>query len=223
MAFGRYNSFPFRFGLGVKPVRAIHHALLDRYSKVFDTDDDKLPALEAYAEAKIAGMAWIASKRVGNQLQPLKMLENLPVWEEACGLRPGLDDSDNARRNDLAGKLRGLGANAEPDIRDACSHLLGRAFVSCRYVSAGEEYAYMPGYNPGPPGLEWATNRAKVFVHVQRSGETDDEWLRLMGKLDRMLSDLLPGWMDGDWFIHDTDGTDDGFFLDISRLDYTGL
>jgi len=223
VGFGRYNSFPFRFGAGKTAKRAIHQALLDRYTPVFDTDDSKLPAVEAYVEAHIASQAWNAAERVGNQLQPTKMLENLPVWEEACGLRIGLDDTERERRADVAAKFRGFGSNAEPDIRDACEALLGRAFVECRYVAAAEEYAYMPGYNPGPPGLEWASNRCKVFVHVQRTGETDDAWFRLMGKLARMLDALLPSWMDSDWFIHDTDGTDDGFFLDISRLDYTGL
>ena len=52
MSFGRYNSFPFRFGAGKTAKRAIHQALLDRYSPVFDTDDSKLPAMEAYAEAQ---------------------------------------------------------------------------------------------------------------------------------------------------------------------------
>lgn len=219
MGFGRYNPFPRRFGGGKRAIETAHQSLLDRYSKVFTTDDDQLPALEAYAEATTIAAGDAAARRVGNQLQPAKMLENLPVWEEATGTAPSPRDAPRDRRNAVSAKLRGLGPNAQSDIYDAIAAAAGASFVDIHYVGSDDEITYWPGGNPGPPGMDWATNKAIAFIELRRGVLPQDRFDVMVGRVLRAAFDIIPAWMSADWFVSDGDG----FTLDVSLLDETGL
>ena len=190
MGFGRYNSFPFRFGAGKTAKRAIHQALLDRYSPVFDTDDSKLPAMEAYAEAQIASQAWYAAERVGNQLQPTKMLENLPVWEEACGLRIGLDDTDRERsteafaqsiRDDLVYLMAGRMGKAEEEAKAAFNAMseseraayLGETLkengIAFDMLTTPAQQMFQPAVTVQPTAVDSATGLGTWTLAIDRS------------------------------------------------------
>ncbi|NUP13739.1 MAG: DUF2313 domain-containing protein [Polyangiaceae bacterium] len=223
MGFGPYGGFPRRFGGGKSVKQIIHEDLLKFYKPIFTDDPEQLPWVESYAEASILQNVQICANRLRKQLQPRKMLENLPVWEEATGLRPSPRDSRRDRQAELAAKMRGFGNNAEPDIRDACQELLGENFVDVHYVADDEEITYIPGFNPGPPGLEWSANRCVARVEVRKGTLTATQFDRLIGKLCRLLSDFLPSWMSWEWFLHSTNDPDKGFILDVSLLDETGL
>lgn len=229
MAFGAYGPFPIRFGGGKRPIETEHEALLETYKSVFDIerggeDSGKgLPWVEAYAEAAVLGIMWAGSQRGANQRTPLKLLEGLPVWEEACGLTPGVNDPLTERRAEVAAKFRSFGNNAEPDIRDVCVAMMGSNFVELSWVSDADDVTYWPGFNPGPPGLEWFSRRCIAFVEVTKTGLTQDAFDRKVGKLAQVLDSFLPAWMTFEIFTVDTNGTDEGFILDYSSLDEVGL
>src|SRR5689334_12791594 len=162
LGFGRTNPFPFRFGGGESTLDVLHEALLDAYAPGWDVSDDAEKAAEAYMQALAVTFLWVANRRLGNQGQPLKMIEFLTTWEEATGLRPAARDRPIERRRRLAAKLRGLVNNTLSDIQAACQELLGPAFVALRTTAPDDEIVYWPGQNPGPPGFEWSSNRCTL-------------------------------------------------------------
>lgn len=198
-------------------------ALLESYAPVFDCADGELAEIEASAEASVVAMVWAASDRLAKQGQALRMIEALPVWEEACGMRPSPGDSATERRQALAAKFRGYTGDTAADIRNACASVMGGAFVALHYVPANEQHAYWPGINPGPPGFEWMTNRNRIFAQVTKAGQSDEAFRRRVNKMSGVVDSILAVDCVFDWFVSDTDGTEDGFFLDQSNLDEVGL
>lgn len=190
---------------------------------MFAVADSDIVAVEAAAEAAAVAMIWAAGERLSNQSQALKMIEALPVWEEACGLQPGAKDSARERRDALAAKFRGYGGNTESDIRGICSASMGSAFVALHHVPAAEATSYWPGINPGPPGYEWMSNFSLVLAQVTKSGLGDAEFRRRVNKMTATVDEVLDSECTFDWFRWDTDGTEEGFFLDVSELDEVGL
>lgn len=221
--FGRFNPFPLRFGGGKRAIELAHEGLVSAYSQNLDTDDDTIVGLEAYAEARVISQPWIASKRLGHQLSPQRMIENLPIWERITRLQPDATDSEADRRAELAGKMRGLLNNAEPDIRDACAEVLGTCFVDVHYTDTADEITYWPGLNPGPSLTPWTSNVCMAWVEVTKAHLSQEAFDRKIGRLGRMLDDLLPVWMGFNFYTVDTNGTDEGFILDVSLLDEAGL
>lgn len=223
MGLGRFNPFPLRLGGGKRPIELAHETLTKAYGENLDIDDSTVAGLEAYAEARITGTAWIASKRLANQMIPSKMLEGLPIWEDATGLVSEEAVNEAERRAAVAGKLRGLFNNATPDVRDACAELLGANFVGLYTTASADDTTYWPAINPGHPEMPWSTNSAIYFVEVTRAGLDQEVFLRKIGKVGRMLDDMIPAWMGFYVFTRDTHGSATGFILDKSLLDITGL
>lgn len=223
-SFGKYGPFPLRFGGGVRAIEAVHRQYQETLEPYLDVaDEDGIPYVETYAEASVMAEGWKAGQRLRNQLQPLKMLESLPVWEEATRLRVGLDDSEGERRAALAGKLRGLSGNAIGDIRDAVASLCGANFVALHTTAPADEIVFWPGINPGPPGLEWSSNRATVYVELTKAGLDQGAFDSLVSRMLSMLDDLAPSWMAFAWFTVSTSGGIDGFFTDLSLVGQDAL
>ncbi len=212
LGFGRGNPFPFTLGGGESVVDSIHVALLDAYAPGWDVEDDTEKNADAYAEALAVTFVWVANRRIANQAQPLKMLETLPVWEEAARLRPRPNDRDSDRRRRLASKLRGIANSTLTDIADACDALLGNNFVAALVAEAADQITYWPGQNPGPPGYEWSSNRAHVQIQVSKAGVTDSDFLTMTNELERVLDGMCPAWMTFSWH------TGSGFVIEDSLL-----
>lgn len=217
------NGFPFAFGSPKGYGEQLRQALFDEYAPVLDMSDGTIAAVEAEAEAYVVSMVWAASERLANQSQALRMIEALPIWETACGLNPGPRESARERRNALAAKFRGYTGNTESDLRGVCSAAMGSLFVALHHAPDSDVYAYWPGMNPGPPGYEWMTNRNLILAQVTKSGMGDDEFTRRVNKMTGVVDEILAGDCVFDWFVTDTDGVDEGFFLDQSNLDEVGL
>ena len=215
--FGRYNTFPLRFGGGKKPIEEEHEALLDAYSPGWDVSEDTAKHAEAYAHALAISVIWACNKRLSNQALPLKMQETLSEWESVTRLRPAKTDLEVVRRRRLAAKLRGLAGNTVSDIHDACELLLGAHFDGLHAVDPADEIASWPGINPGPPGYEWSSNRCHIQVQVNKSGLTQTEFRLLMNRLELMLDALLPAWMTYAWH------TGSGFIVGTSLLGEAAL
>lgn len=221
--FGRFNPWPFQFGGGKRPIEVVHEALVDAYSPVLDMSQDTFADIEAHAEATVLSGTWIAGARLQGQAVPATMLEALPDWEKITKLRPSADDSDSDRRAELTGKIRGLFNNAEPDISEACAEVLGDNFVACHYVSESDAMTYWPGIAPGPAGRPWSSARCIVLVEATKGTLTSADYSRKVGRLERLLDDMLPSWMAFCVFRRDSLSGVAGFFLDVSMLDEVGL
>jgi hypothetical protein len=193
---GRTTPFPFSLGGGDSTVEQEQQAILGALEPGFDISEESGLYWEAYAEAVIVGIIWNSSIRLSNQMIPLKMLENLPTWEESCTLRPYESQTDIDRRKRLNAKLRGLIGNAIGDLADASANVLGTYFVELRQVTAANQITYWPGVNPGPPGYEWSSNRAVVAIEVDNSTLNNNALNDLIDATIIQLDAMAPAWMD---------------------------
>ncbi len=209
--YGSTNPYPRRFG-GGRRARTFERLALERSFQRdgFDVSAGTARAAEAYAYGNAIGVIWAVNERLAGAETPSRMLETLPTWEEILRTRPSGEDSDNARRDAVAAKLRGISGQATvEDIEDVCRTLLGTAFEGLKKVDPTEEYSFWPGVNPGPPGFEWTSNRCCIAILVRQGARNQAVWDRLMQQLQDLLQTLLPSW---EFFSIGT--SDGGFFPD---------
>lgn len=220
--YGRTNPYPRRYGGGKRAVTIAHEALLDAYAPGWDVDDDTAIAGEAFAEAQMISMIWACNNRLRNQGKPSKMLEALATWETATRARVRLSDTDRARRARIAAKLRGFADNKLATIEGAIEELVGSRFGGVYTTDEANAIVYWPGINPGPPGLEWSSNRAQLRVEVSASGLSASDFLDLESECVALLHELVPAWMTfvvtsaDDWTLGASAST--GESLGIGRL-----
>lgn len=193
-AFGGYGGFPIEFGGEDSTLETEHQALLDALSPGWDVDDP-VHSAELFGYATALTIAWAVNRRLESQALALGMLENLTTWEEVLKLRPSPTTPDIERRRRVAGKIRGYAGNTITDIYDACASLLGVNFVGIHTTPPASNIIYWPGVNPGPPGLEWSTNRLRIGVEVNTSGLSADAFNEKRSALAELLDALLPSWM----------------------------
>jgi hypothetical protein len=207
-AFGE-NCFPRRFGGGIRPHTLETRAVARSFQRDgFKVSEGTARAGEAFAYGRAVAVVWACNERLRGSEQPSRMLETLPTWEEILRTRPESGDSDNARRNVVAAKLRALAGQAtSEDIEDVCTVLMGSAFEGLARVDPADVYSYWPGMNPGPPGYEWTSNRLTLGILVRQGTRSDAVWDRLIQQLGSLLQTLLPGWE-----VFEI-GTDDGGFV----------
>ncbi len=196
MEFGLYGEFPIEFGgTDGDPLVVEHQALLDALEPALDPTENTVHEVETYTEARTLSMIWDAGDRAANQAQPSKMLEALPDWEVAMKLVPEAGSTDNARRDTVAAKFRGLAGNALADIEDALRKLLGPNFEEIVTVAREDVIAYWPGGVPGPPGYEWTSTVAHIGIRVNLKGLGATSGQRFGAKLFALLDSLVPVWM----------------------------
>lgn len=169
--------------------------MLDALSAGYNVDPDGNVYAETYAHAIAVAFIWALNGRLKNIYVPGKMLETLPVFEEAMRLRPGSRDALQVRRARVAAKFRGIIGNAITDLQGVCESVAGQNFVALVPVPTASEVAYWPGVNPGPPGYEWSSNRACLCVQLQRLTLSDAEYTAMTLRLRRALADIQPVWM----------------------------
>ncbi len=192
---GRFGVFPFDFGGVDSDEQAEHQAILKALEPAWDVSEGTEVYEEAYSDAVAVASIWAVNRRLANWLIPARMLESLPVWEESCGLKPSVSDSGTTRRNRVAGKLRGLTNNAFVDIESAVRNILGSAFDVILTVDPTDEVTFWPGINPGPPGLEWSSNRVKIAVKIERANLDDAQFSALRSDTYNQLDAMTPAWM----------------------------
>lgn len=195
LGLGIYNPLPLQLGGGDSLLEQEHQAILLDLEDGFDPDVDTENYWEAYAEAVAVFMIWRINERLTSQGNPLTMIENLPVWEQALNMRPSLGDKDPDRRARLNAKLRGVAGNALPDIEAAALGVLGENFVQVHLVDPANWIVYWPGINPGPPGFEWSSNRAVVAIEMNMNSLSEVEFNEKRAALSNQLDAMLPAWM----------------------------
>ncbi|NBS94072.1 MAG: DUF2313 domain-containing protein [Betaproteobacteria bacterium] len=189
------SPWPRRFGGGKHTVELEHEAILEALSPYFDVSEDSSVYPEALAQAWAMAVIWCAAGRSRGALIPARMLETLDDWETACRTRPSSSDSVQARRARVASRLRGLIGNTLGDISAALTDLVGSTFVQLQVVPVAGEIVYWPGVNPGPPGLEWSSNRAVLGVQLQQGLLSDDEFAAQRAQVAQLVDAMIPSWM----------------------------
>lgn len=217
MGFGASGSFPFRFGGGENVRRAELEALVESLAPAFGRGDDTASYAECVMMACALAMIWSCNKRLTNQAHPMRMLDQLPVWEQALGLRPGPSETQVARRRAVAAKLKGLGDNSIVGVRAALDEILGQNLDDVLHVAAADQITYWPGVNPGPPGFEWSSSRARIGVKMNKNALGDAEFVAKRRAATVLLDALLPA------YVRFTIGVGDGFVLNQGLLGVTYL
>jgi len=192
---GATNPLPFIVGGGDSFVEDEQQIILSTMQPALDPDSSTGNYAEAYGEAMVVAMIWSVNRRLSNQAVPERMMENLTVWEEACGMRPTVDELDIDRRSRLSAKFRATANNAMGDISSSCSRALGANFVAVHKTAPIGWVTYWPGVNPGPPGLEWSSNRAKISVQMNENGLNKKQLASKQAVVVNQLDDMLPSWM----------------------------
>lgn len=156
--------------------------------------------------------------------------EKLETWLDVLGI-PLRSASERWRaRQQAEAKLRAAASRNNPaNIDDAVRDLLGEAFVAAHRswdnaLSSPPAITFWPSVNPGPPTYDigggcWASERAHYWVEVtQPTHMSDVDFKRLINvDLFALLDLRLPATYSFGV------ATTDGFLLDISQLDFTGL
>ena len=192
---GASNPVPFVIGGGPSYVEDEQGIILNALEAGFDSESTSGNYAEAYAEAMALAMIWASNKRLANQAIPERMMENLTIWEESCGMRPTVDELDRDRRARLSAKLRGTAGNSMGDIGFSCSKILGVNFVAVHKTDPVDWIVYWPGVSPGPPGLEWSSNRARISVQMTDDGLDAKESSAKRAVTVNQLNDMTPAWM----------------------------
>jgi hypothetical protein len=197
----------------------------------YSQDTSGLVHAENLAIARSEQARWRAADKVLFNAVPLTSDERLELWREKLGVEQFPEDSRHDLRLRCATKYKAALGPTETNVDQACADLLGSAFVR-NWRSVGVDLAtppsitYWPGVNPGPAafslgGGAWLSERSHLTVEVQRPSTMSlADFLTLMNvHLFHLLDRLLPMWSTFNWAI----GVEDGFLLDISQLDFTGM
>lgn len=193
---GVFCTWPWTFGgRGEDPEDVAAQAMLDAMAPVLDPTPDTPHEIETRAHAIAIAAIWQASSRMANQAIASKMLEALTMWEELLKLTPSPEDSENARRDVVASRLRGLKNNARPDIEDTARKVLRASFVEVVTPDPDNVVAYWPGGIPGPPGFEWTSTQAIVGIRMSKASMTDAQFYAKRAAVYQAMDALLPSWM----------------------------
>lgn len=140
-------------------------------------------------------------------------------WAQTCAVPVSEDETEYAVRTATASKFAARSGQDLVSLELALSELLGPRYVGITtYTDTDPPGTWPSSYDLG--GGVWATTRAKIIVRVVEPATiSDPEFSRLMNvQFVRLMDRIVPAWTWFDWA-----GDSSGFYLDVSRLDYTGL
>lgn len=179
---------------------------------------------------KEAAVQRAAERLVANAL-PSTSDDALGSWASVLKVRAAPTDGRHDIRQRAAARFLASKGPTRTNEDDSFAGILGDAFVKV-WRTTGADLAtpptqtYWPGVNPGPTGYDlgggtWLSERAHVVVEVtQPPSMTNSDFLHLVNvEFFRHADELLPAWATFNWAF----GVSDGFLLDISQLDFTGI
>jgi hypothetical protein len=130
-----------------QPSRAeqIHRSIKASHGADVVTEDPEgaLPA-RWYAWAMAIARASYTLERAGNQADPRRVTEMLPVMEAAFGVTPGYNDTIEQRRAVLASRHLLATGNIQQSVLVALQTALGSDFVAWRPTPQSEATSYPP-------------------------------------------------------------------------------
>jgi hypothetical protein len=211
MPFGRFGSFPFRFGGGAPLARTIYESINSSLGTAYDTSETSTVTAETSAEARLIAACWHANERASNQYDPYRTTDYLERWESIFGLGVTPTDTIGVRRGRVAAKLTALCNPTEDTVFTVCNEALGDAFVGVEYTTIDDANMLWPG-NGNPD--DWESTTAHIVVRVERpvswSAKLFDQ---TVGSTIKILYSFLPDWATVDWAMNSSTGNE-GFILD---------
>ena len=216
---------------GTVPYAAIIYTdLQGMRGTAYTTKPGTLVHAENLAIARFLGyFSYRLPEKVRANAVPSRSDERLPYWVSVLGVASRPDDERWLLRQRASVAYQVSTGPIHDTVLTALQDLLGDNFVELRLqdelpLSAPPEPTCWPGINPGWPtynigGGAWYSRRSHAVVKVQRlPGQSTDDFLRLVNvDMFIMFDCLLPAWVTFDW------STGEGFYLDISQLDFDGL
>jgi hypothetical protein len=178
----------------------------------------------------MAWWGWRMPEKFRANTQPASADEGLPYWVEVLKIPTRPSDRKWQIRQRCAAHSRAITSSSLTAHQAAVRELLGDAYVDSYYtqgtsLSSPPTITFWPGVNPGPDthslgGGAWISERSR-FTVVTRipPGMQLGEYRQLADvQLFQLLHRLLPAHVTFGWTVGG-----DGFFLDSSPLDLTGL
>ncbi len=178
-------------------------------------------------------MAWwcfrMPEKLRANSL-PGSADDALPYWVEVLGVPARASDKKWQTRQRCAAHHKAILSVNLDAIQTAVSELLGDVYVDSSFtfgaaLSTPPVITFWPGENPGPVAFSlgtgaWISERSRFTVVTQiPPGVPLGEYRQLVDvQLFQLLHRMLPSHCTFGWTV-----SSDGFFLDLSPLDLTGL
>lgn len=169
--------------------------------------------------------------KVAFAAQPATSYETLGQWQEALRVRLYPEDTPQDVRQRCAGRFKAATMPTRANTDAALETLLGDAFVRT-WHRVGSDLAnppaqtYWPGVNPGTSnyslgGGSWFSERAHLTIEVKQTpGQSNASFLHTMNvDLFDMVDSNLPAYATVNWALD----VQNGFLLDISKMDYTGF
>lgn len=213
-----------------------YHELQSCRGSAYSTQPGTLVHCENLAIARLFA-AWASRfpEKIRANAIPGKADEKLPYWVKVLGVPVKASDQKWRQRELCAAHFRAVNGPTLSKIRDALSGLLGDAFVDVIQsqgvdLDTPPDPTCWPNINPGASsyslgGGAWYSRRCHLVVQVVvPSRMTVGQFLQAVQvDMHQLLDRMLPVWATFSWTTFDTIGGVDGFFLDISQLDFTGL
>ena len=196
MAWGHPFGMPWGGGGDSQtPFEVEFYALLDCYAPGWTSAEDTQSACECRAMALGLACIWALNKRLEGIMVPQRMLESLETWEQACTIRPTADETLQQRRSAIAARFLGFAGNTASQIYDVCAALAGSQFLGIVTAAPALGTSYSPGVQMGPPGAEYASNRATIGVRLSRTGAVGSDFTDLVRRIKLALNSQCPAWM----------------------------
>lgn len=202
------------------------------YRTVYEGTKSGLVHSENIASARSEAARWRSADKLANNALPLTSDERLSSWTQILAVETYPDDTRHDLRLRCAAKYQAAVGPIARLVDESVERLLDTTFVRTWRLE-GTDLAtpptptFWPGINPGPAayslgGGAWLSARSHFVVEVEQpAGMNTSQFLQLMNvHLFRLLDQTLPAWATFNWATGITGG---GFFLDISKLDFTGL
>ncbi len=133
----------------------------------FSEEDESLMAAKRYATAMAIARAGLTLERAGNQAEPTKAYEMLPVLEGMYGITPGREATLPARRALLAARYKLSNGSRRENFETQLRAELGDDFVAYRTTTSAEAAQVPATPASGPGTFKAPTTRYKVIRFTQ--------------------------------------------------------
>jgi hypothetical protein len=148
MRFGRFGTFPIRFGGGKAEAQRIYEGMRDGRGERFATDDDTDDNKTLRCTARQIAIAASYQRRGAHQAHATLATDLLPDWERRLGVVANPRDNAYARRRLLGAILAGNGPPDSDTIAAALESALGESVALVTGTAPALKSALTTIYTP---------------------------------------------------------------------------
>jgi hypothetical protein len=226
MAFGTWRSpWPRRFGGGsTKRITRLYDRIHANLGSAITDDPSSIADVENKAAARLLATADRAIERRVVQADPRKLTEPLlSRWEAWLGITVSINDSDQTRRTRVATRLLSFYDGGSGSIASIIETGFATWTAQARYHSLAEAATLWLGSTPAGSASDWYSSVALITIeYFKPINATIEEEKSRVDACRTALDAVLPAWVTF-CFSGTPVGGSYGFFLDISRLNFTAF